>query len=1056
MIFTATGIARCLLLLASLILMSCDRGSPQPTSGGAGQSGGTAGQDRGWASLGDLAQAQGRIGVILGTVFAPYVEQTFPQARVTTFNSTTDQVVALKTGKVDTGLFDAISAQTLIRAHPELGILDEGFFTYPLGIGFRRDRAELRERFNRFLERLRADGGFEEIQHRWLVADPEQAVMPDFAVTDPRDDYVLGVSVADLPYVAIKDDRYVGLDIEILQRFAAEEAIGLEILSLDFGALIPALAAGKVDIITDGMAITAERSRALDFSIPYAHGSAVALALNSRLAKGMIAGPADPPTAPGTAAGTGGWQSLADLAQGRIAVFTGTAQDLFATRAFPEAEILRLNSQADFVLAVKTGKADAAITEAVSIRAIARDDPELAVLADDFYDMPIAAAFPKEADPLRERFDRFIAAAKADGTLEEIQRRWLVADPESVVMPLIPVSESGETLRVGTSLMVGLPYVAQDQGRFIGYDMELIQTFAAREGLRLEMVPLEFDALLTSLAVGKIDMIMSRLSITEERRAKVDFSTPYDHEYSAALVQKKNLAPTRGEAGGESQATASPSSSTSARGGWRSLDDLARGRIAVFAGAIQDHYVVHTYPEAQVIHLNGHADLITSLKTGKVDAGIIIATSAPDILKANPDIGLLGEPILPVSQAAAFRPGDRELRERFDRFMATILADGTHADMHARWFEADAKQALMPDIPLPETGPVLRLGTSVFVGLPYVGLVDGHYVGFDIELARRFAAHEGMRLELTPLEFSTLIPALTAGKLDLIASALAVTEERQKQVAFSTPYAEVSSVTLALKKNMEPGGQGIAEAPRPEETEPAPGFLAGLEASFYSNLVLEQRWRLVLNGLWATLLISVASTLLGTLLGALICYLRMSRRTLPRLLGSGYIFLIRGLPVLLLLMLIFYVAFASVNIDPLIVAVIAFGMNFAAYVSEMFRTGIEGVDRGQTEAGIAMGFTRLQTFLYIVLPQATRRILPVYRGEFISLVKMTSIVGYIGVQDLTKAGDIIRSRTFEAFFPLIMVAAIYFLVIWVLGLALDHIDRRTDPKRRVKVGLETS
>ncbi|MBP8198237.1 MAG: ABC transporter permease subunit, partial [Chromatiaceae bacterium] len=494
----------------------------------------------------------------------------------------------------------------------------------------------------------------------------------------------------------------------------------------------------------------------------------------------------------------------------------------------------------------------------------------------------------------------------------------------------------------------------------------------------------------------------------------------------------------------------------SARGGWRSLEDLARGRIAVFAGAIQDHYVVHTYPEAQVIHLNGHADLITSLKTGKVDAGIIIATSAPDILKANPDIGLLGEPILPVSQAAAFRPGDRELRERFDHFMATILADGTHADMHARWFEADAKQALMPDIPLPETGPVLRLGTSVFVGLPYVGMMDGHYVGFDIELARRFAAHEGMRLELTPLEFSTLIPALTAGKLDLIASALAVTEERQKQVAFSTPYAEVSSVTLALKKNMEPGGQGIAEAPRPEETEPAPGFLAGLEASFYSNLVLEQRWRLVLNGLWATLLISVASTLLGTLLGALICYLRMSRRTLPRLLGSGYIFLIRGLPVLLLLMLIFYVAFASVNIDPLIVAVIAFGMNFAAYVSEMFRTGIEGVDRGQTEAGIAMGFTRLQTFLYIVLPQATRRILPVYRGEFISLVKMTSIVGYIGVQDLTKAGDIIRSRTFEAFFPLIMVAAIYFLVIWVLGLALDHIDRRTDPKRRVKVGVETS
>jgi polar amino acid transport system substrate-binding protein len=130
-------------------------------------------------------------------------------------------------------------------------------------------------------------------------------------------------------------------------------------------------------------------------------------------------------------------------------------------------------------------------------------------------------------------------------------------------------------------------------------------------------------------------------------------------------------------------------------------------------------------------------------------------------------------------------------------------------------------------------------------------------------------------------------------------------------------------------------------------------------------------------------------------------------------------------------------------------------MNFAAYVSEMFRSGIEGVDRGQTEAGLAMGFSRVQTFLRIVLPQATRSILPVYRGEFISLVKMTSIVGYIGVQDLTKAGDIIRSRTFEAFFPLLMIAALYFIIIWVLGLALDYVDRRTDPRQRLARGART-
>jgi polar amino acid transport system substrate-binding protein len=137
----------------------------------------------------------------------------------------------------------------------------------------------------------------------------------------------------------------------------------------------------------------------------------------------------------------------------------------------------------------------------------------------------------------------------------------------------------------------------------------------------------------------------------------------------------------------------------------------------------------------------------------------------------------------------------------------------------------------------------------------------------------------------------------------------------------------------------------------------------------------------------------------------------------------------------------------------LLAAVIAFGLNFAAYAAEIFRSGVEGIDKGQTEAGIAMGFSRLQTFLYIVLPQTVRRIMPVYKGEFISLVKMTSIVGYIAVQDLTKASDIIRSRTFDAFFPLIMVAILYFLIAWVLMLSLDYLERVTGPQRGRKLAL---
>jgi len=196
-----------------------------------------------------------------------------------------------------------------------------------------------------------------------------------------------------------------------------------------------------------------------------------------------------------------------------------------------------------------------------------------------------------------------------------------------------------------------------------------------------------------------------------------------------------------------------------------------------------------------------------------------------------------------------------------------------------------------------------------------------------------------------------------------------------------------------------------------------------------------------------TAIISLLSVLFGTLLGALICFMRMARNRILCTIARVYISILRGTPVLVLLMLIFYVVFASVNIDPIIVAVIAFGMNFGAYVSEMFRTAIESIDRGQTEAGIAGGFTPFQTFVYIILPQAVRQVLPVYKGEFISLVKMTSVVGYIAVQDLTKASDIIRSRTFDAFFPLVMVAVLYFIMAYLLALVLDYIGMKTDPKR---------
>ena len=202
------------------------------------------------------------------------------------------------------------------------------------------------------------------------------------------------------------------------------------------------------------------------------------------------------------------------------------------------------------------------------------------------------------------------------------------------------------------------------------------------------------------------------------------------------------------------------------------------------------------------------------------------------------------------------------------------------------------------------------------------------------------------------------------------------------------------------------------------------------------------------NGIGVTIFISILSAVFGTVLGFLICLMRLSKNKVADAIAITYIRILQGTPMVVLLMILFYVVFARTGIDGVWVAIIGFGMNFGAYVSEMMRTGIEAVDRGQMEAALALGYSKPRAFFKIVVPQAARHFLPVYQGEFISLVKMTSVVGYIAIHDLTKASDIIRSRTYEAFFPLVTTAIIYFIIAWLLTRALTAIQKRIDPVRR--------
>ena len=209
--------------------------------------------------------------------------------------------------------------------------------------------------------------------------------------------------------------------------------------------------------------------------------------------------------------------------------------------------------------------------------------------------------------------------------------------------------------------------------------------------------------------------------------------------------------------------------------------------------------------------------------------------------------------------------------------------------------------------------------------------------------------------------------------------------------------------------------------------------------SFYNNLIAEDRYRMILDGLQVTLVITVCAVIVGTILGGLVCWMRMSRRAWLQKVAKVYIDIMRGTPVLVVLMLMYYVIMAPLEATGVVVAIVTFGMNTAAYIGEMLRSGIEGVDKGQTEAGLALGYTPRQTFIKIVLPQVVKSVMPVYQGETISLLKGTSIVGYIAVADMTRASDLIRSRTFDAFLPIIFTAIIYFFMAWLIGQLLKSL-----------------
>ncbi|MCQ2545782.1 MAG: transporter substrate-binding domain-containing protein [Clostridia bacterium] len=286
---------------------------------------------------------------------------------------------------------------------------------------------------------------------------------------------------------------------------------------------------------------------------------------------------------------------------------------------------------------------------------------------------------------------------------------------------------------------------------------------------------------------------------------------------------------------------------------------------------------------------------------------------------------------------------------------------------------------------------------------------------------------------------TAMLLALESGKIDAAADDSAIFE-----------FEHLTFTSLEMGISIDQGDQYGIVFPKTEEKA---GFFAGIKNSFERTFIQDARWKMFISGILVTMLITLLSIILGTALG-FVAYLAERKGNRVALAINRFLsWLISGMPVVVLLMIMYYIVFGSMDISGTIVSIIAFTLVFAAAVLSVLKNAIGTVDIGQYEAAYTLGYSDIQTFFSIILPQAMSAFFTPYKAEIVSLIKATAVVGYIAVQDLTKIGDIVRSTTYEAFFPLIATAVIYFVLAAVLTHIVKRIEIKTNPESKDKTKI---
>ena len=720
-----------------------------------------------------------------------------------------------------------------------------------------------------------------------------------------------------------------------------------------------------------------------------------------------------------------------------IGVQTAVLYEELIQDRVPDTEFQYYTMPTDMILALKSGKVAAYLIEAVGYGVHKANHPEL----DTFVEVPgyISASNiignNDRQETLLAQMNEFIADGYQNGLLGDngsLYQYWIVDfDPLTDNVGVKDFTFTGENGTLNVAVEGGYePFSFVSDGNLAGFDVEFVCRFCVAYGYTPIFHEIPFESIAPGVETGKFDIGMN-IVVSEERNETGTLSDIY-YTCPVLLVVMG------------SEDTASAKASSSDVSSFDTIEEFNGLPIGVQTAVLYEELIQDRVPDTEFQYYTMPTDMILALKSGKI-AAYLVEGVGYGVHKANhPELDTFKEIPGYISASNIIGNNDKQatLLAQMNEFIDDGYKNGLLGDegsLYQYWiadFDPLTDNVGVKDFTF--TGENGTLNVAVEGGYePFSFVSDGNLAGFDVEFVCRFCVAYGYTPIFHEIPFESIAPGVETGKFD-IGMNIVVSEERNETGTLSDIYYTCPVYLVIMGSDSV---QAAAESAKP-------GFFDKIGQSFYKTFIRENRWKLFLSGAGVTTLITVCSIVIGTLLGFAVYMACRHGNKLANGTTNFFMWLIHGMPTVLFLMVLYYIIFGSSRISGMWISVIGFSLIFACSMIDMLRVGYNAIGKGQYEASTALGYSDRQSFFRILLPQAAQHFLPIYSNEVVTLIKETSVVGYIAVLDLTKISDLVRSRTYEAFFALILTAVVYFVIQGIMVRLVKMVQKKIDPRRR--------